>query len=852
MKHFIDDTGNNQRKLNISYFGYKPFSDSMIRSSERQSMSFDSNFEYYVGLFMASDIRKADMAERKPTIPDPFRLVTIERNGARSYSTSARQKAGLMENQVKYSDVTRNSRSRNITPTIPRSPNLSLSKIHGNKKYSTSYDRRSSAADTENRFESPHRYFGPPKLRLTEKNGDRTYSTFGGDTNKASFDLEIRPQSPYKLAVGPPKLRLNEKNGNRVYSSFAGGSFDRAGDNPINRSPSKQRQSKARLRPPKLTLTEKLGERHYSLFAANSSDTNDSLNSPMRNNLQPPKLRLLERLGERKYSTSAPFKQMGIISSQSWHESQQRTLTVPIPFHLSSSPQKFVERSHQTKKAKFQFKALPLPDYFYKRSMLDARIIKQKIHTKPDPFGLSKTNRRARSHSPPSAKSRNNSDKSLLFLRTLRETNVLKVKQKNKLSKKFAHKTRRKSIKSRHRFTLKHQGKVLKSFRISEVSVGGDGFSVNPNLNAGKAAREKHLLKVAADVAKLREEWERYKAEAQRISMEIERANAERKKLRNQLALSTLERSDIVDLRKQLEELDRFVEFKVDLLIEYNEKIGENEQKQRTVSAAYKRKKANEKEKSRQPSLIYGKHRSLRRVGSFKKTKKPSVIPSSHEENKSAFKIDKGHQYSKFQINFAPDKTEIESGRSKENEPIEVNDMFQREFFNSNRELEDIGNHVISHENDAHQVEVRKADDISSRMENDIEAQDCVENNEMLDSEWSRESLRDTNLDVLGDNHMLDSRDTEEETTSQRSGGLDDQIHNEGSSQQPKISNVKETRPKGDFGDDFAISSLTTMFRGGWQRALRHEHLAGNNQICNSEEAHFNNQAVSSRLNAKE
>ena len=839
----------------------------MIPSSERQSTSFDSNFEYYVGLFMASDVRKVNITERKPTIPDPFRLLTIERNGARSYSTSARQKEGPTQNHIKYSDVNNSSRSRNITPTIPRSPNLSLSKKHGNRKYSTSIDRRTSAAgiisknsasfDLENRFESPQRYFGPPKLRLTEKNGDRTYSTFGGDTNKSSFHFESRAQSPYNVSLGPPKLRLNQKNGNRVYSSFAGGSFGRISDSPINRSPSKQRHSKARLRPPKLTLMEKRGERHYSLFAANLSETNGSLKSPTRNNLQPPRLRLLERLGERKYSTSSQFHQRGIISTQSWNESQRRTLTVPIPFHLSSSPQKFAESYHQTRKAKFQFKALPLPDYFYKRSMFDAKIIKQNIYTRPDPFSLSETNRRARSHSPPSARFRSNSDKSLFYQRTRRKTMFLKVKKKSKLLNKFAYKTRRKSIKSQHRFTLKHQGKVLKLFHISKVSVGGGGLSINPNLNAGKAAREKHLLKVAADVAKLREEWQRYKEEAQRISMEIETANAKRKKLHNQLSLSTLEETDIVVLRKQLEKLDKIVEFKVDLLKECNEKIRENEHKQRIVSATYKRKKKNEKDvfdKSRQPSLIYGKHRSIRRVGSFQKTKKPSVIHLRHTENKIAFKREKAHQYSKFQINFAPEKSEMEACQSKENEPVEVNDKVQREVFNSNRELEDIGNQVMSYKKNAHHVEVRKEDDLSGRiqfanfdLENKIEAQNCVEN-KMLDSEWSKESLRD----VLSETHMLDSRDTDVDITTERSLCLNNQIHEEESYQQPKITNAKETRPKGDFGDDFSISSLTTMFRGGWQRALRHEHLAGNNQICNSGEAHFKNQAALGRSKAKE
>ncbi len=708
-------------------------------SSLHSSESSDSNLEYHVGLFIASDVQKAAKAttRKKPTTPDPFRFVTSERYGERSYSVSASQR--------RHSSA---PRARSITPNSLRNSR-------------------------------------PPKLTLTTKRGDRIYSTSTlSQGSIGSLDQEDSIGTR-KRASGAPKLRLTEKFGNRVYSSFADDSLDRYSN---QRSSSKPRHTNAR--PPKLALNDRLGERHYSLFANNSSDTYDRP-SISRKNMHPPKLRLLERHGERHYSsTSSPHKE--IPSSRSWSGPRRLTLTVPVPFHLSSSPEKFSKRAQQYKQPTFQFRALPMPSFA--KMSLPTNTMKQSVHTVPDPFHLSKTNYGERVKTPPTTRKR----------RAIQQTSINVRRRGNKLLQKIPSKTSRKSIKSKHRFSIKHQGKVFRNFGIVTENSTGLG-SVNPNLNASRAAREKYLRKVAAEVAKLREEWQRYKEEAQRISDDLKKAKQYRKKLQKKILLVSKRENannNIEFMKKQLAQLDKIVGIKSQLLQEYEIKLKENEERQSALHQDSRRIKNQNNMKERRPLLIYGRQRSIRRVMSLK--------------------------------NFSKSNSSERSIRIHKNNSLTQNHDGHggQDFFNHRRDIDHttepnlIEPHVINEQISPEQSVMQNFDSsdkiklIKQSKEQLSEVADEVEEERVDEKSREIESSEKTSGDDSTEVDTFDpiaSRDDDFNTSSQNAGEVQ--------SIKTEVT-IQECRPKGDFGDDFAVPTLTTMFRGGWQRALKNEHLA--------------------------
>lgn len=823
-------------------------------------MSFDSNFEYYVGLFMANKT----MSERKPTVPNPFRLHTIERNGERDYSAFAQRRGD--SNTLAQNDSIDEHGLRNITRTLPRAPSLSLSRKNGDRYYSSSKTRASTpnrniAANKPNVSTKNAR---PPRLTLTRKKGNRIYSSFAG--SRDSDATNNKSQSPLR-PLGPPNLRLSQIHGDRVYSSFGGDVFDKAEPRLNHRSMFHLNN----LHPPKLTLTEKLGERHYSLFAPNLSKPYDpSLVRGKNTNIGPPRLRLLEKHGERIYSTSVPTHR-GIFAVQSWNESRHLSLTVPEPFHLSSSPAKFANRALEGKKAKFQFKALPLPDYWTKSALPDHMKGHNVKTTVPIPYNLSVTNRkarrgrshsprRARSHSPGSARRHywyENSPANMYggHYHSQREIssrrNKKMARKKTQVPKKLRLNKRQKSVKSKHRFAMKHQGKVIKNTQSSTKNI-----SVNPNINASRAAREKYLLKVAAEVAQLREEWQRYKDEAQRVSDEIAHANSERRKILNELSTSSdKEGANIDTLQKQLAKLDTIVESKLDLLVKYQEMLKENERKQRVASKSYKQKSNDGKEafmKERQPVLIHGRQRSIRRVLSFKKKKTSTKIVHTIQS-------DEGEHVKQRERRDNNDEIDFNSSRSKENETKTACNRVSKESLQMNKNIENIERNMSRLNKKVEQIGKRSEEghatmdkkdnhgkSLNSSLSKGSVDEDSARDDERIDMEQRAASLNDSVSNVC----VMDARDTDEEISSQR--GVDGR-HNdvwdkaEGDlSQKFTSSAVREIRPKGDFGDDFAGSSLTTMFRGGWKRALRQEHLGNNSTSSLLKQEDHKGQNVSS------
>jgi hypothetical protein len=101
----------------------------------------------------------------------------------------------------------------------------------------------------------------------------------------------------------------------------------------------------------------------------------------------------------------------------------------------------------------------------------------------------------------------------------------------------------------------------------------------------------------------------------------------------------------------------------------------------------------------------------------------------------------------------------------------------------------------------------------------------------------SESSLASSSIQSVSENSQQDDHDItkQENATNLESRDDPNELYHRGNKSQyteesDTVKNerkaLKEFRSIGNFGDDFEVSSITNLFRGGWHRALHHEHLA--------------------------
>jgi hypothetical protein len=689
--------------------------------------SVDSDeFEYYVGLYMASNIK--DKLTRKNRLEETF----VKRDAkklTRQISKNNRNRRHPQDDG-EFSLPGRNKRQA----TIPRPPRLRTKEKNGERQYS-SFGGRICDGIASDESQSPSLDGSRDSISL----GPRSF-----DTNNSQLSSKSRVKIPQSS-----RLKTMEKNGERASSmnsntrqSFDGNSYGTTGSLSTNVT------KRTIPRPPRLRTMEKNGERVYSAFASRS--TNGRSLSPLQNRprfviSRAPRLRTMERYGERLYSSSSPLKK-GTIRVQLWNGTRHRpmSVTVPVPFNLSTSPLKFSERKASLSHRKYTFRALPIPDFSYHPVTFNYN--RAKISTIPKPFHLSKSNRRARSHSPlTSRKSKDHTIENIkrVHLKLLAPATNSKVaitstatngsKFDNKMNKRKKNiiapsLTRRHSTKSKHRLTAKKPKRVFKRYDTNSLT-DPIIWSVNPNLNASRIAKRNHMLQVAAEVARLREEWRLYKEEAERALADIERSKRERKQIKIKLSSIATHDNEHDVLQKQLKKLKDTIKLKSKLYKRYKQQMIENERQQKLLSFSVSKRSQNEI-----PAVTYANGASL---------------PESLQDALS-------------------------------------NEIDNHSFCDDTSDLSDCSA-VFEHntpESDDNQNTPKQAT--------------TMQNESLLSHSHSND-----------DDHSSLTKESEEQ-----------------SSEKSAASQQKEFRPKGDFGDDFEVSSLTNLFRGGWHRALSQGNLS--------------------------
>lgn len=122
--------------------------------------------------------------------------------------------------------------------------------------------------------------------------------------------------------------------------------------------------------------------------------------------------------------------------------------------------------------------------------------------------------------------------------------------------------------------------------------------SVNQTLNASRIAKIDHHRNVAAEVSRLRDEWLAEKESAERFYSEVENTRREMLQLRSQLASQYAQNkaeSERNRLQRRLNELDREIQFKSNVYVEHKQKLKENEDNRRRLSAQVKAQIWNER-----------------------------------------------------------------------------------------------------------------------------------------------------------------------------------------------------------------------------------------------------------------
>ncbi len=891
-------------------------------SLRRQAESFDSGVEYFAGLFIGSDVSKdsahgvhgddsalSRKAAKSTTVPRPFHLMTIERHGHRGYSTNSRRiedrKAYIQQRKEalrKAHSIPKKSRFKERKATVPQLPRLMTMQKYGNRSYSTN-------------------------SKQNETLGKRNTKSVQGSSSS------LPRKGRHAITIPrPPRLVTMEKNGERSYSCFSG-NRSYGGHSVVSGSS-------------RLSLSESQSYDNQSLGPKSSRGSHRRITRP-----RPPRLRTMEKNGERLYSlSSTPWMHQNLKNSHSWNGSSDKplTVTVPVPFHLSSSPFKHTSREN-IRASRHTFKALPLPNFEYQPLK---RKTNSKLATLPRPFHLSMKNQRARSHSPPRRRifkalplpnfnllssTRNERRKRVVTVpqpfpfsittrrarsysppnrrRHERETMTYGVhstsrgfrdmcKKRKRNGRKVEAKTalvkvplkRHRSLKSKHRFSKKHQGK---GFKI----VGTDKSkrtlleSVNPNLNASREARRRHMQEVALEVALLREEWRLYKEEAERALKEMEKAKKEKAKRRNKLEL--LRNQHSVDgaerkrakLSKQISNLDKFIKYKSDIYVEFSQKMRENEQKRKHISLRFKDTLIERENETLPIALtIRGKHRNIRRSSSIKMMENISPCNFFSEieveddlRNESLSESDDELQEHAFEEVFgdimSPTKSQYEERESVEGEisifeSMPRNNNFDGDLIESRdksdegtqRNITDSqsssreGTQIFTKREENEDIVIQKEPEIelkqsygdlndrplfanggsqmlnSTQHDNESRSGDRLEIKTVLSERTVDENedvviaIPDIETEQLRedlDENLLESRNTPHDLSSERVAFTNSQDrHHQGSSEEEPINPPKEFRLQGHFGDDFEVSPLINLFRGGWHRALTHEHLS--------------------------
>ena len=130
--------------------------------------------------------------------------------------------------------------------------------------------------------------------------------------------------------------------------------------------------------------------------------------------------------------------------------------------------------------------------------------------------------------------------------------------------------------------------------------------SVNDGINASRAAKRAHIKQVAAEVARIREDWRFEKETANEFLAEADKTRRVMLDLRSQIyskyAQSKVDK-ERTDLQERLNALDKEIEFKSQVFVEHKKKVKEDEDKRRRISVAVRTKIR--KERRENESKIY-------------------------------------------------------------------------------------------------------------------------------------------------------------------------------------------------------------------------------------------------------
>ncbi len=172
---------------------------------------------------------------------------------------------------------------------------------------------------------------------------------------------------------------------------------------------------------------------------------------------------------------------------------------------------------------------------------------------------------------------------------TAAPTDKLKTKKRT-IQKSAKSPVRRQVQKSKFRSntsSIKRKAQATKAKRAIRQATE----SVNETLNASRHAKAEYHRNVAAEVARLREEWIAEKEEAARFYAEVDKTKREMLDLRSQLSSQYAQNKADTErhhFQERLNELDREIKFKSDVFVQHKQKLKENEDRRRRLSTHMK------------------------------------------------------------------------------------------------------------------------------------------------------------------------------------------------------------------------------------------------------------------------
>ena len=151
---------------------------------------------------------------------------------------------------------------------------------------------------------------------------------------------------------------------------------------------------------------------------------------------------------------------------------------------------------------------------------------------------------------------------------------------------------KRKAMETKHRYSSTHQNQASRV----EKAIRKATESVNETLNTSRAAKIDHSRHVAAEVARLKEEWRMEKEEASKFYAEMQKTKRERLDIANKIS-SQYARNKVdyeqSKMQQKLGDLDKEILFKSKVYVEHKRNMKENEDKRRRMSVAIKSKHRN-------------------------------------------------------------------------------------------------------------------------------------------------------------------------------------------------------------------------------------------------------------------